>query len=258
MKRIFINFFSNYYKTKKFKKIQKTQLRSIKNKRGIEPELLLLDKFIKKGDICFDIGANKGYYTYKFEELTESNNIFTFEPIPSNYKFLKLIFKKCNIFCLALSNQTCISNFKIPIVNNKFLHTRGKLNFNIIEDNETGFESISVKCQTLDYFVKKHKIKKIDFIKIDVEGNEHNVIYGGTKSIKKFKPVLLIEIEQRVHNFNINQIFDYIINLGYDINFYDLKNLKFKSINEFSVSKNQNYNNVKSTSYINNFFCIPK
>ena len=110
----------------------------------------------------------------------------------------------------------------------------------------------------LDDFVTKQKINKIDFIKIDVEGNELNVIYGATNSIKKFKPIILIEIEQRVHDFNINKIFDYILELGYKIKFYDLSNLTFKSLVHFSVKEHQNYNNIKSIKYINNFFCFPK
>lgn len=258
MKSLILKLFPEYYKSKKFKKIHSIKIEDIKNKKGIEPELLLISKFITKGDVCFDIGANKGYYTYKFEMLTASNNIYTFEPIPENYDFLKRIFKKSNIFKIALSNENCFSKFKIPIVNNKLLHTRGKLNFKIIEPNENDFKTINVECMTLDDFILKQNINKINFIKIDVEGNEHNVIYGATETIKKFKPIMLIEIEQRVHDFDINEIFKYILKLGYKINFYDLEKLEFKPINDFTVQKHQNQNNIKSTSYINNFFCIPK
>ena len=250
--------FPNYYKSKKFKKVDTLNLKSIKDKKNIEPELLLIDKFIKKGDCCFDIGANKGFYTYKFEQLTNSKNIYVFEPIPENYFFLKKIFKKSHIYNIALSNDNCISKFKIPIINKKILHTRGKLNFSIIEENETDYKTINVKCMRLDDFIIKQKINKLDFIKIDVEGNELNVIYGAAKSIKKFKPIILIEIEQRVHDFSINKIFDYILELGYTIKFYDLNNLSFKSLNHFSIKKHQNYDNIKSIKYINNFFCIPK
>jgi len=258
MKAILISLFTKYYKSKKFQKIHSTKLESIKNKKGLEPELLLLDNFIKRGDVCFDIGANKGYYTYKFEQLTESRNIYTFEPILSNYKFLKKMFQKCNVFNFALSNKNCISQFKIPIVNKKLLHTRGKLNFKIIEENETGFETINVKCRTLDSFILKQNIKKINLIKIDVEGNELNVINGAIETIKKFKPTILIEIEQRVHDFDINKIFNFIINLGYQIDFYDLKKMEFQPIEKFSVPKHQNNDKIKSSEYINNFFCIPK
>ena len=257
MNSLILNLFPRYYKSKKFKKIHSMQIKDIKNKRGIEPELLLINEFIKKGDVCFDIGANKGYYTYKFEMLTDSNNIYIFEPIPKNYNFLKKVFKNSNIYKVALSNKNCFSKFKIPIVKNKLLHTRGKLNFNIIEKNENDFKTISVECIALDDFVLKQNINKINFIKIDVEGNEHNVIYGATKTIKKFKPIILIEIEQRVHDFDIKEIFSYILKLGYKINFYDLQKLEFRSINDFSVKKHQNQKNITSIKYINNFFCIP-
>jgi len=257
MKSLIKNLFPKYYKSKKFKRIHSLQLETIKNKKSIEPELLLLDNFIKMDDVCIDVGGNKGYYTYKFEQLTQSSNIYTFEPILANYKFLKKLFHQCHIFNYALSNKNCISKFKIPIVNNKLLHTRGKLDFKIIEENETDFQTVNVECITLDSFVNTRNIKKIDFMKVDVEGNELNVIHGATESIKKFKPTILIEIEQRVHDFDINKIFNYILELGYEINFYDLENLELKSINNFSISEHQNYNNIKTIKYINNFFCIP-
>ena len=257
IKSLIIILFPEYYKSKKFNKIKQATLKSIENKKGIEPELILLNKFINKGDYCFDIGANKGVYTYKFEQLTNSKNIYAFEPIPENYTFLKKMFTKCNIYSFALSDKTINSKFKIPITKKKILHTRGKLNFKIIEDNEINYKSINVKCITLDLFVKKENINRIDFLKIDVEGHELNVLKGAIKSIGKFHPIILIEVEQRVHSFKIKKIFDFIIDQGYSIKFYDLKKFKFKSINNFSTYKNQNYEKIQTTDYINNFFCIP-
>ena len=127
----------------------------------------------------------KGHYTYKLEQLTESKNIYVFDPIPENYIFLKKIFKQCNIYKYALSDKSSISKFKIPIINKKLLHTRGKLNFDIIEKNEDGYKTIDVECKTLDLFVENEKIHRLNFIKIDVEGNELKVLQGGIQSIKK-------------------------------------------------------------------------
>ena len=45
----------------------------------------------------------------------------------------------------------------------------------------------------IDKFVKDHKIKNIDFIKIDVEGHEYEILEGAKNSIKKFKPIIQSE-----------------------------------------------------------------
>ena len=45
-------------------------------------------------------------------------------------------------------------------------------------------EKYKVNCQTLDRYILKNKIKKIDYLKIDTEGNDFNVLLSARKSIK--------------------------------------------------------------------------
>ena len=53
----------------------------------------------------------------------------------------------------------------------------------------------NIHVTTLDHYVKRKNINRIDLIKIDVEGYELNVLRGGIKSIEKFKPILFIELD---------------------------------------------------------------
>lgn len=53
-------------------------------------------------------------------------------------------------------------------------------------------EKIKVKLTTLDKFVEENNIKKIDFIKIDAEGSEREIIKGAKLIIKKFKPKIAV------------------------------------------------------------------
>ena len=258
IKHITKKIFSNYFKLRKYGHIQNIPLTSLQADKQIEPELLLLENFIKKGDCCFDIGANAGQYTFMLEKHAGSENIFSFEPIPENYASLNSIFKHCNVYSLAISDKNGKNNFKIPIINKTLFDTRGKLDLDFLEENETSSKIIEVETITIDSFVKLKNIKKISFIKIDVEGHELNVLKGGVNSIKKFKPVLLIEIERRHHKFEIQVIFDFLKKLGYQIEFYDLVDHKFKSIVGLDLNEAQNIEAIKTSSYINNFFCIPR
>ena len=65
----------------------------------------------------------------------------------------------------------------------------------------------------------------ISFIKIDVEGHELEVLKGAKKTIKKFKPNMLIEIEERHSNKKEQTTIDYICSLGYKSFVYDQKKL---------------------------------
>ena len=262
LKKINTNFLFSYispkwYKNKKFQFLLKTNISELKKNRKFEPELLLLKNYIKKNDICFDIGSNNGEYTYIFELYSGSENVYSFEPITILNKRLKLFFKKVNIVPVALSSKKKIANFKIPKINDNFYLSRGKLNIDFIEPNETSFNLVSVNCNTLDLYFESSKLNKLDFIKIDVEGHEYEVLKGGEKTIKKFKPIILIEIEQRHHDFSINEIFHFIISMGYKISFFNLLTEKFHSINEFNLNINQDYNNIKTAMYVNNFWCFP-
>ncbi|MGS0748883.1 FkbM family methyltransferase [Halpernia sp. GG3] len=60
-----------------------------------------------------------------------------------------------------------------------------------------------VKVQTLDSWILDKNISKIDLIKIDVEGNEMKTLRGAKESISRFKPILLVEMEQRHHKENL-------------------------------------------------------
>lgn len=262
MKRLIKEFtrryFPSIYKKIRFKSFDEVQIEQLKYNRLFEPELLLLKNFIKKGDMVFDVGANAGEYSYVFEKLSGSGFVYSFEPIPKLFNELKRLFSKVNLYKIALSDKEVITQFKIPVIGGSKFETRGKLDIDYVEPDELSSEMIEVECKTLDLFVEDNDIKKLDFIKIDVEGHELKVLQGARKSITEFKPIMLIEIEQRHHNFSISNIFDHIESLDYQIQFYDLGSLQFKPVNQFNIEVDQNYDKIKSSDYINNFWCFPK
>jgi len=270
LKRLFFNLkffiknqlaqiFPNWFKKRIFKDIELTNLHSLKKNRTREPELFLIKDLIKKDDICFDIGSYHGEYIYQIEKYTNPKNIYAFEPIKSQYKVLKKLFKKSNIFNIALSDSKKNAKIKVPILNDgQISFTRSKLNKEIVEDNEVNFLSYNISCDTLDNFCINNKIDMINFIKIDVEGSEFDILKGGYNTLKKFKPIMIIEIEDRHHqNDRINEIFKFIDSIGYEIKFFDLISFDFKSIDLFSISKNQKIEDIKTDKYINNFICFP-
>ena len=54
--------------------------------------------------------------------------------------------------------------------------------------------AVKMKSTTIDKFVEENNIEKIDYIKMDVEGAERNILEGAIKTIRKFKPSLAIAI----------------------------------------------------------------
>ena len=66
-------------------------------------------------------------------------------------------------------------------------------------------------------------IEKLDYLKIDVEGYEKNVIEGGYETIKRCKPFIVMEVYENMNTFNklsideIKQRYQKIINIGYNV-----------------------------------------
>jgi len=76
--------------------------------------------------------------------------------------------------------------------------------------------------------VANQKISKIDFIKLDVDGNELDILIGGQKSIVKFKPIFVMELgpDQYEINSNFDKVVQLIVSAGYE--FYSLdKGVKY-------------------------------
>tara|TARA_E500000178_G_scaffold194913_1_gene192877 strand:+ start:535 stop:1257 length:723 start_codon:yes stop_codon:yes gene_type:complete len=209
---------------------------------GLEREA----KFIKKNFKFInsvDVGSNTGYFSNMLSEI--SKEVLSFEPIKYLSERQKNIFKNRNIrvFNFALGDKKYTKNFYIPFHN----------------DPESSFlkkpqsEVKKIKIIKGDNFIKDIKV---DFIKIDVEGFEEKVLFGFKKTISRYRPLLLVEIEKR-HNKNYLKIFRFLNKLNYKIFFINKENklvkINYKSVKKF-INKNQNISNLYQENYINNFF----
>ncbi len=176
---------------------------SLKNKDGIffvrknSADLWMLStlgeddlrKYFKldKG-VFLDIGANVGKYSVILgKQLKDKGKVFSFEPEPSNLQALIKNLKSNNltnvkIIPLACSDKKAILNFYINKNNSGGHSLKYKTN-----------NKISVEANTLDNLLKPFKLKRVDLMKIDVEGAESDVLKGAIKPLKKFHPKIIFE-----------------------------------------------------------------
>ena len=260
-----------YYKSRFFKKLKGLSAQNLLE-RKVEPEFLWIKEILTKNSVFMDVGANVGAYLYTLENHLKPENIYAFEPNQQLFKRLKRLFPKVNLFSLALSDVSTIAEFKIPVINGEKVHTRGTLQTSIKEKNEEKTILQKVEVKPLDDLVfdegyieqdrnaqtNKFNLKKLDFIKIDVEGNEMQTLRGAKKTIEKFKPILMVEMEQRHHKENLWTLISEITDWGYSVNFLDRKTLQPKLLTEEFLNQ-QNPDNVKNyKDYINNIIFLPR
>ena len=212
--------------------------------------------FLNQNSTFFDVGANKGLYTKCAEDIVLPNRIYAFEPVPELSFFMRMMFRKSNIYKIALSDSEGKYRFKIPFIHhieNKF---RGKLNTDYFEEGETRSRTIMVDVTTIDSFIRKNKITAIDFIKIDVEGHELKVIRGGLSTLRTLKPLMQVEIEQRHHYTPISEIITEIESIGYHCHYLDLTTRSLRPLDK-DTSHIQSESDFKTNRYIHNFIFIP-
>ncbi|MFH0961320.1 MAG: FkbM family methyltransferase [archaeon] len=146
-----------------------------------------------KRPIILDIGAHIGLYSLKVASEFPNAIIFAFEPSGVNYYALEeniSISRKTNIFPvkMAVSDR----NGSVTLFNDP----RGSGTNTIV--NRISNNTEKVLAVTVDAFVRKRRLRSVDFMKIDVEGAEEAVLRGAESTIKRFRPALSVEL----HPFN--------------------------------------------------------
>jgi FkbM family methyltransferase len=165
---------------------------------------------LDKNSIFIDIGANIGYYSLIAANQNKECMVYSFEPSIREYKrFLNgIIFNNIkNIvpFNLALSDRNTIQKF----YTSNFHTGLNSLNLNVQESTSESF----VPTLTFDNIFINLNIKKIDLIKIDVEGAEFLVLKG----MRKFLD------ERRISKIIIEITPDFLLKFGHTKNdIYDL------------------------------------
>ena len=177
------------------------------------PEFTLLNKIklkLGKDFVAIDVGANIG--TIIWQLAKDCKHIFAFEPIP---KLNRIIEHSCiyNAFDRLTILKKAVGNMPgvVTMVDND--------NSSIID--ATSLNSIEVEVTTLD--IALDYLEKIDFIKIDVEGFEWNVLQGARRLINQHKPILLLELHPLyLQNYGVdyNQVINFIESINYKIEYY--------------------------------------
>jgi FkbM family methyltransferase len=178
-----------------------------------------LYKAIKPGFTIIDVGVNFGETLLNFAMLTgENGSVFGFEPMPYIFEKCKHNLKLNNFKNIVLENYALSDTKEVLAVTDPLNGNSGGtyVSKNIAEHNQ----KLTISATTLDEYVIENGIGKIDFIKIDVEGYETNVIKGAIETIEKFKPLLWIEIcdenLKRAHSSS-TALIKLIKDLGYTI-----------------------------------------
>jgi FkbM family methyltransferase len=159
--------------------------------------------YIKSFRTYIDIGASTGKTSVPY--INKFKTIYAFEPNPESYKTLSenILIKSFNV---GLGDVDSVATLIVPD------GTKNNEHGSVAElrNKDWTGKSYTVDIKTLDSFL----FEDVDFIKIDVEQFEYNVIQGSINTINKYLPVIMFE-NKRNENDNV---ISFLLDLGYKIN----------------------------------------
>jgi FkbM family methyltransferase len=191
-------------------------------------ERRFINTFLQPGDIFIDVGANIGLFTVIAALCVgKAGKVYAFEPGSRTFQYLLANvrlneFENTHIYNIALSSHS------------------GKLDLHVSLEGFDAWNSFGQPTQgqvftvedvdtiTWDQFAQEHDlVGKVTMMKIDVEGWENHVLTGGTETLSRSDaPTLQVEFTEmnaQLAGTSCKNLYNQLLNLGYQMFTYDLK-----------------------------------
>lgn len=209
-------------------------------------ELSIYRQLSKQSKVILDVGGNIGLYAcIGGKNMPNTGTCYTFEPVPKNIKYLK--------------KNVDLNNLKnVKIISGAVGDSKGTLQI-YLSPTDTGTNSasselhknakkIQVPVTTIDEFCKENKLtKKVDIIKIDIEGFDGHAIRGAQNVIKTSKPTMFVEFIPHLLescDFNVEDLSKLLFNHYKFIYAIDESHSKFVELKGNGKPSSNNFYNV--------------
>jgi len=143
----------------------------------------------RRGEVFVDIGAHIGRYTLNVAKAVKNEGtVVAIEPHPANYRTLLRnvrLNKLENVVVLNLAAWNSDGKLKLFIGHKSGHHS-------VKRDRRVGW--VTVNAMVMDHVLKELRLGSVDWIKIDVEGAECEVLFGLEETIKAYRPKIIVEV----------------------------------------------------------------
>jgi FkbM family methyltransferase len=163
----------------------------------VEKEFLLMRRLVAPGAVCVDVGAAGGTYTHLLSRLAgPTGHVHAIEPRRGSVNHLRRLqrwlgWDNVTLHPLALSDRPGVSELAVP----RWVRTEAHLRPSGNGHGPVRHELVTTT--TLDELAVRHRLERLDLVTCDVEGAELRVLAGGRTAIRRFRPVVVCEIEAR-------------------------------------------------------------
>jgi FkbM family methyltransferase len=197
-----------------------------------EVELHLLEFLSSRDKDAIDVGANDGSYVHYLRR--HARKVIAFEPIPSLADALRAKFRQdVEIRSIALSDRAGTVELHMPVVDGVTVTGCSTVS-PTASATYPDHRAIEVPMATLDSSYEGD----VGFIKIDVEGHEQAVLDGAVQTIRRCRPRMLVEIDERLSPGGLARAKAYFRDLDYRGYFVQAGHIEPMSLFSASVLQN--------------------
>jgi FkbM family methyltransferase len=172
-----------------------------------------------KFKVVFDVGANVGQSLYRISHAFPYADIYCFEPILSTFNQLREnTSKMTRVQCFHLALGSSSGTTQVVLQNSSLINSLVRT---IRESSHKDLNIETVHIDTLDRFCDRHNVEHIDYLKIDTEGFDLEVLKGGNQMLACGR-VTFIQVEAGISYTNkehipLQQFRQYLEEKGYHL-----------------------------------------
>jgi FkbM family methyltransferase len=187
-------------------------VRSRREWRAGEAEVALLTELWAPGRTFVDVGANLGLYTRAAR--AHGMRVVAIEPNPLLAGNLRRLFPTdVRVVRRALSDHAGRRTFYLPALHQRELDSRGSLEAGA----NPGYALRPIEVETVP--LDELGVEDVAIVKVDVEGHELAVLGGASELLRRERPSLLVEIEERHHPGGSATVFGFLAERDYECYF---------------------------------------
>jgi FkbM family methyltransferase len=198
-----------------------------------ESEVTLFHRIIREGDVVVEVGANIGSHTVPISRIAgvRKGTVIAFEPERNNFYCLCGNVISNNLFSTYCFNQAVgaeVGTIDVPELDQDKTLNWGGLELGHDYSNVAHYQVQKVTLDSLG-------LPKLDLLKVDVEGMEADVLRGGVETIKKYRPIMYVEMDRQEKAQELMALIDSMgyIMLKHDAPFFNPMNINGNGENVF-------------------------
>jgi FkbM family methyltransferase len=181
------------------------------------PDSHYLLRHLQAGMVFFDVGANVGYYTLMAAPMVNRDGaVHAFEPMPDTFSALCANIQRNGLDWVKANRMIVSDSPGVKMIHAGPEDNAGQASVEIVYRPEE--KAQPVEAITLDDYVKQQQVKRLDLVKIDVEGHELAVLHGMAGTLAALKPTLMVEVREsnlRQSGHRREEIYDFLGQQGY-------------------------------------------